>query len=91
MGDKTHNNAIQLVLRQCGKTSCMFLVARLSVPRHTPQSDTCLSKHVPKAKFLTGRRLDRMASLHTGSKYKLQVRKGMSLFTFSKAALGIEL
>ena len=22
--------------------------------RHTPQSDTCLSKHVPKAKFLTG-------------------------------------
>ena len=59
--------------------------------RHTPQSDTCLSKHVPKAKFLTGCRLDRMASLHTWSRYKLQVRKGMGLFTFSKAALGIKL
>ena len=59
--------------------------------RHTPQSDTCLSKHVPKAKFLTGCRLDRMASLHTGSRYKLQVRKGMGLFTSSKAALGIKL
>ena len=40
IGGKTCNIAIELVLRQCCKTSCMSLVARLSVPqgraRHVP-------------------------------------------------------
>ena len=51
--------------------------------------------HVPKAKFYTGRCLDRIASLlteaHARSNSKLKVGKGMNLFTFSKPALGIKL
>ena len=32
LGGKTRNVALQLVLLQCFKTSCMFFVARFSVP-----------------------------------------------------------
>ena len=32
MDGKTHNIAIELVLQQCCKTSCMFFVARFSAP-----------------------------------------------------------
>ena len=32
VGGKTRNIAIQLVLQRCCKTSCMFFVARFSVP-----------------------------------------------------------
>ena len=63
--------------------------------RHVAQFDTWVNMHVPEAKFFTRRRLDRIASpltdAHARSKSKLQVEKGMSLFTFSKAALGIKL
>ena len=32
VGDRTHNIVLQLVLQQCCQTSCMFFVARFSVP-----------------------------------------------------------